>query len=31
MGKCGGGIRAKEIAYANLLKLYSKLWHSASI
>ena len=23
MGKCGGGIRAKEIAYANLQKLYS--------
>ena len=31
MGKCGGGMRAKEIAYANLQKLYSKLWHSASI
>ena len=31
MGKCGGGTRAKEIAYANLQTLYSKLWHSASI
>ena len=31
MGKCGGRMRAKEIAYANLQKLYSKLWHSASI
>ena len=33
MGKCGGGMNAKEIhvAYANLQKLYSKLWHSASI
>ena len=30
MGKCGGGTRAKEIAYANL-QTYSKLWHSASI
>ena len=30
MGKCGGGMRAKEIAYANLQKIYSKLWHSAS-
>ena len=28
MGKCGGGMRAKEIAYANLQKVYS---HSASI
>ena len=25
MGKCGGGMRAKEIAYANLQKLYSKV------
>ena len=31
MGKCGGGMRAKEIAYTNLQKVYSKLWHSASI
>ena len=31
MGKCGGGMRAKEIAYANLQKVYSKLWHSVSI
>ena len=31
MGKCGVGMKAKEIAYANLQKLYSKLWYSASI
>ena len=31
MGKCGGGMRANEIAYANLQKLSSKLWYTASI
>ena len=30
MGKCGGGMKAKEIAYANLQKLYS-VGHSAFI